>query len=134
MAWHDDNHLDQLIARTSGASLTSADSGTSGAGVMAGLREWRSASVAAWPTTWRSRQHSARRLSRRYDVLPPCRYIRSIASRALSAAWTAASLQRARCSRVVSPPAATVFQISVIIALRYARPAFRIASARPTAS
>ena len=42
--------------------------------------------VTAWPTTWRSRQHSARRLSRRYDVLPPCRYIKSIASRAQSAA------------------------------------------------
>ena len=45
-----------------------------------------------------------------------------------------ASRQRARCSRVVSSPAATVFQTSVIVALRYARPAFRIVSARPTAS
>ena len=75
-------------------------------------------SVTACPTTCRSRQHSARRLSRRYDVLPPCRYIRSIASRALSAAWAAANRQRARCSRVVSSPAATVFHTSVTVALR----------------
>src|SRR4029453_14287573 len=48
------------------------------------------ASVTAWATTWRSRQHSARRLSRWNDVLPPCRNIRSMAWRALSVAYTAA--------------------------------------------
>src|SRR3954451_9381766 len=39
--------------------------------------------VTVWPTTCRSRQHSARRLSRLNDVLPPCRYARSIAARAV---------------------------------------------------
>src|SRR5947209_7803872 len=39
--------------------------------------------VTVWPTTCKSRQHSARRLSRWNHVLPPCRYIRSIASRAV---------------------------------------------------
>src|SRR5204862_466318 len=91
------------------------------------------ASVTAWPTTWRSRQHSDRRLSRLYDVLPPWRYIRSIASRALSAACVAARRQRARCSSVVASPAATVFQMSVTIAVRYPRPAFSIVSAPPLA-
>jgi hypothetical protein len=42
--------------------------------------------VTVWPTTCWSRQHSARRLARWNDVLPPCPYIRSIASRALSPA------------------------------------------------
>jgi hypothetical protein len=42
--------------------------------------------VTVWPTTCKSRQHSASRLARWNDVLPPWRYIRSIASRALSAA------------------------------------------------
>ena len=42
--------------------------------------------VTVWPTTCRSRQHSASRLSRLNEVLPPWRYTRSIASRALSAA------------------------------------------------
>ena len=48
--------------------------------------------VTVWPTTCRSRQHSASRLSRSNEVLPPWRYIRSIALRAQSAAWTAARL------------------------------------------
>src|SRR3954451_5748855 len=39
--------------------------------------------VTVWPTVCRSRQHSARRLSRLNDVLPPWRYIKSIASRAV---------------------------------------------------
>jgi len=40
--------------------------------------------VTVWPTTCRSRQHSARRLARSKDVLPPCRYTRSIAWRAVA--------------------------------------------------
>ena len=43
--------------------------------------------VTVWPTTCKSRQHSASRLSCLNDVLPPWRYIRSIACRAQSAAF-----------------------------------------------
>jgi DNA-binding phage protein len=50
------------------------------------------------------------------DVLPPCRYINRIASRAQSAAYVDARRQRDRCSIVVSPPAAIVFHNSAISA------------------
>jgi len=50
------------------------------------------------------------------EVLPPCRYTRSIASRVLSAVQLVARRQRARCSSVVSFPEASVFHSSLIIA------------------